>query len=94
MYKIKCSPFLPDAFLSCSADWTCALWSQKQSQPLLRFLSGHDYIMDVEWSPSNSCAFGSVSRDGRVEGRSAAASSLAPLPLPDLAHVPLRRFAI
>jgi WD40 repeat protein len=31
------------------------------------FESGHDYITDVQWSPSNSCVFGTISRDGRVE---------------------------
>lgn len=48
-------------------DWTLSLWSQKNSKPILKFQSGHDYVMDVIWSPSNSCVFGSVSRDGRVE---------------------------
>jgi len=67
VYKVKASPFLSDAFLSCSADWTCALWSQRSVKPLHVFQSGNDYMMDIEWSPNNSCVFGTVSRDGRVE---------------------------
>lgn len=35
--------------------------------------------MDVEWSPSNSCVFGSVSRDGRLELWDLAYSSLDPV---------------
>lgn len=67
VYKVKASPFNSDAFLSASADWTCALWSQRSVKPLHVFQSGNDYMMDIEWSPNNSCVFGAVSRDGRVE---------------------------
>lgn len=67
VYKVKASPFYPDTFLSCSADWTCALWSQKSVKPLHVFQSGYDYMMDIEWSPANACVFATVSRDGRVE---------------------------
>lgn len=73
VYKIRCSPFHSDAFLSCSADWTCALWSQNTAHfgnsPVLTFQSvnGHDYITDIAWSPTNSTVFGLVSRDGRIE---------------------------
>jgi len=67
VYKVRCSPFLPDAFLSCSADWTCNLWSQKISAPILKFQSGQDYVTDIQWSPTNSCIFADVSRDGRIE---------------------------
>jgi WD40 repeat protein len=69
VYKVKCSPFLPEAFLSCSADWTCRLWNEKDATNSLVLVGvhGHDDVMDLVWSPSNSCVFGSVSRDGRVE---------------------------
>jgi WD40 repeat protein len=69
VYKVRCSPFLPDAFLSCSADWSAMLWSQKvTSKPVLKFASGgHDYITDIVWSGNQACMFGMVSREGRVE---------------------------
>lgn len=67
VYKVRTSPFLSDAFLSCSADWTCALWSQSNVKPTHVFQSGNDYMMDIQWSPANSTVFGTVSRDGRVE---------------------------
>jgi WD40 repeat protein len=43
------------------------------------FQSGHDYVMDVQWAPSNSCVFGSVSRDGRVEVWDLESSPLDPI---------------
>jgi len=79
VYKVRTSPYLADAFLSCSADWTCSLWSQKATSPVLTFQSGHDYVMDIQWAPSNSCVFGSVSRDGRVEVWDLESSPLDPV---------------
>lgn len=69
VYRVRCSPFLPDAFLSCSADWSAMLWSQKSpSKPVLKFAAGgHDYVTDIAWSPNQSCVFGLVSREGRIE---------------------------
>lgn len=68
VYKVRCSPFHPDAFLSCSADWTVKLWDQKnQETPVLTMQSGLDYVMDVVWSPTNACVYAAVTRDGRVE---------------------------
>jgi WD40 repeat protein len=98
VYKVRCSPFLPDAFLSCSAgkhlqtipsslplvgsfvgymthfhvlcvviDWSCALWSQKRTAPILTFKASSDAYVDIDWSPANSCVFACASRDGRIE---------------------------
>ena len=68
VYKVRNNPFFHDAFLSCSADWTCCLWSQRNAEkPVLQFQSGHDSVLDIAWSPHNSCVWASVSRDGRVE---------------------------
>ena len=81
VYKVRCSPFLPDAFLSCSADWSAMLWSQKQpSKPVLRLAAGgHDSLMDIVWSPNHSTMFALVSREGRVEVWDLAASPLDPI---------------
>jgi len=79
VYKIRCSPFATDVFLSCSADWTAALWNQKTTKPILTFQSGHDYVMDVRWCPTNACVFATVSRDGRVEIWNLEESSLDPV---------------
>ena len=37
MYRVKWSPFIPDVFLSCSADWTVKLWHQDYTSPLYSF---------------------------------------------------------
>jgi WD40 repeat protein len=73
VYRVRCSPFLSDAFLSCSADWSAMLWSQRSSgsngggKAVLKFSGGHDAVQDIAWSPNVSTMFALVSREGRVE---------------------------
>jgi WD40 repeat protein len=69
VYKIKCSPFHSDAFLSCSADWTVKLWSAKESRMVFDFHSKglSDVVNDIAWSPSSATVFASVTGDGRVD---------------------------
>jgi len=69
VYKVRCSPFWHDAFLTCSADWTIRLWTVKggdachtcQAQDLF------DGVNDIYWSPTNSTVFSAAMDDGRVE---------------------------
>ncbi|KAI8926599.1 WD40-repeat-containing domain protein [Entophlyctis helioformis] len=65
--KVKWSPFLQGAFLSCSSDWTVRLWNQDSEEEVFKFQSGRDSITDIAWSPHASTCFGSVSSDGRLE---------------------------
>ncbi|KND02527.1 uncharacterized protein SPPG_02986 [Spizellomyces punctatus DAOM BR117] len=65
--RIRWSPFLSGAFLSCSCDWTVRLWNQDMEEPVFKFQSGKDTITDVAWSPASSTVFGCVSTDGRME---------------------------
>lgn len=67
VYKVAYSPFASDVFLSCSADWTSALWTQKSTKPIALFQSGSDSVVDIRWSPFNSCVFCNAYHDGRVE---------------------------
>eukprot|EP00455_Lapot_gusevi_P031582 TRINITY_DN3429_c0_g2_i7.p1 TRINITY_DN3429_c0_g2~~TRINITY_DN3429_c0_g2_i7.p1 ORF type:complete len:293 (-),score=69.10 TRINITY_DN3429_c0_g2_i7:136-1014(-) len=67
IYKIRCSPFFADCFLTCSADWSCRVWSQRRNKAVFTFQSGHDYVTDICWSPFNSTVFASVTRDARIE---------------------------
>jgi WD40 repeat protein len=39
VYELKWSPFLPDVFLSCSADWSVKLWHQDSLSPIYTFTS-------------------------------------------------------
>ena len=32
VYRIRCSPFWPQVFLSCSADWTVKIWDQRRDE--------------------------------------------------------------
>ncbi|XP_077981202.1 dynein axonemal intermediate chain 4-like [Glandiceps talaboti] len=66
VYKVQWSPFLPDIFLSCSADWSIRLWSQDQLQPLINFHSSTKAVMDVCWSPKSATVFGCVN-EGAIE---------------------------
>jgi WD40 repeat protein len=73
VYKIRWSPFAPNIFLSCSADWTAKLWkddnsgSASPSKFLLSFTSSNDYVGDIRWAPSYSTVFGTVTGDGKLD---------------------------
>eukprot|EP00483_Globobulimina_turgida_P001270 UN01272 len=66
IYRIQCSPFDTNKFISCSADWTINIWSQNKSKPLLQLISSNinQSIIDCCWSPFNSCIFASASENG------------------------------
>ncbi|RXM94229.1 WD repeat-containing protein 78 [Acipenser ruthenus] len=71
------SPFSPDVFLSCSADWTMQLWRQDLLKPVLSFTSTNRAVYDIMWSPKSSTVFGAVN-EGSVEIWDLAASILDP----------------
>ncbi|KAG9277329.1 dynein axonemal intermediate chain 4 [Astyanax mexicanus] len=64
--KVTWSPFCPDVFLSCSADWTIQLWRQDLFTPVLGFTSTQNAVHDVMWSPRWATVFGVINED-RVE---------------------------
>ncbi|XP_028666813.1 dynein axonemal intermediate chain 4 [Erpetoichthys calabaricus] len=66
VYKIAWSPFSPDVFLSCSADWTIRLWQQDLLKPVLNFSSVNRAIYEIMWSPKSPMIFGAVNEE-RVE---------------------------
>jgi WD40 repeat protein len=75
VYKVRCNPFVSDAFLTCSADWSMKLWTTKSipghqnNSWLLHFMSTDlcDSVNDVIWHPGNSTSFAACMDDGRVE---------------------------
>ena len=70
VYKVRCNKFMPEIFLTCSADWSCKLWNLKSDKPLIydfQSLEFYDEVMDVEWCPYVSTLFASVAKDGRLE---------------------------
>eukprot|EP01062_Namystynia_karyoxenos_P017741 TRINITY_DN16565_c0_g1_i1.p1 TRINITY_DN16565_c0_g1~~TRINITY_DN16565_c0_g1_i1.p1 ORF type:complete len:855 (+),score=357.16 TRINITY_DN16565_c0_g1_i1:89-2653(+) len=67
VYRVRWSPFCHEYFLTCSADWTAKLWSEKKSQAVLNFDGVQDAVQDCAWSPSNACVFGTVTAQGRVD---------------------------
>lgn len=67
IYRIRWSPFLYNAFLSCSSDWTVRLWNSDSEEPVFKFQSGKDSVADVAWSTNSSTVFGCVGTDGRME---------------------------
>lgn len=81
VYKVRCSPFWPPAFLSCSADWTVKLWHQKHNSAIHSFHSvdlSH-VVHDVAWSPCSATVFASVAGDGRIEVWDLTQSTLDPV---------------
>ena len=81
VYKIRCSPFYKDVFLTCSADWTCQLWHSRREDSLLTIHSMDltDAVNDIEWAPGLSTMFAGVADDGRVEVWDIAQSTLKPI---------------
>ncbi|XP_066547950.1 dynein axonemal intermediate chain 4 isoform X2 [Amia ocellicauda] len=77
LYRVTWSPFCPDVFLSCSADWTVQLWKQELATPVLGFSSTHRAVFDIAWSPKSATVFAAVN-EGRVEIWDLGASILDP----------------
>ena len=100
VYRIACSPFDRETFLSCSADWTVQLWSAKKNDKSVQTFHSvdlSDVVHDVAWSPSSSTIFGSVTGDGRIEIWDLSTSMLDPavcmsVPLFFDDHMPTPRF--
>ncbi|KAG2499039.1 hypothetical protein HYH03_003224 [Edaphochlamys debaryana] len=67
VYQVQFSPFKKDMFLSASGDWTIRLWQEGRDTPLLTFQAGTTEVNDVQWCPTNSTVFGSVTASGRLE---------------------------
>ncbi|XP_050403296.1 dynein axonemal intermediate chain 4 isoform X1 [Patella vulgata] len=78
VYKIQWSPFVPDIFLSCSADWSIRLWHQDRVKPVLSFFSSTKAVNDLCWSPRSSTVFTCVN-EGAVEVWDLNTSTLDPL---------------
>ena len=69
VYKVRCNPFDPNIFLTCSYDWTIKIWNTKHYKPLLscKSMKKTHQINDIEWSPYTSTIFACVIDDGTVE---------------------------
>ena len=71
--KLALSPFLPNALLTASSDWTVKLWHMGASPPVppLTFATDtmKDAVVDVAWSPSIPTLFACVSNDGHIQVR-------------------------
>eukprot|EP00943_MAST-04B_sp_MAST-4B-sp1_P005870 g5870.t1 len=73
VYHVRFSPFSPNVFLSCSADWTIKLWHTTKTggeqRHILSFQPSDlsDHVSDIRWSPYDANLFGSVTGDGRVQ---------------------------
>ena len=73
VYHVRFSPFSPNVFLSCSADWTIKLWHTTKTggeqRHMLSFQPSDlsDHVSDIRWSPYDANLFGSVTGDGRVQ---------------------------
>ncbi|KAM7433227.1 WD repeat-containing protein 78 [Porites harrisoni] len=89
VYRLQWSPFLSDAFLSCSADWSIRLWHQDKSQPVLTFLSSTKSVNDVCWSPSSATLFACVN-DKAVEVWDLSLNTLDPI----ISHVPVQELKL
>ncbi|XP_064607493.1 dynein axonemal intermediate chain 4-like [Liolophura sinensis] len=78
VYKVLWSPFVPDLFLSCSADWSIRMWHQDQISPILSFFSSTKSVFDICWSPRSSVVFACVN-EAAVEVWDLSVSTLDPV---------------
>lgn len=68
VYRLRLSPFLPNALLTCSADWSVKLWDlgSASTPTVFQTNSASDAANDVAWSGQTSTRFASVTGDGMV----------------------------
>ncbi|KAL8606491.1 hypothetical protein ACOMHN_037722 [Nucella lapillus] len=78
VYRVRWSPFMPDLFLSCSADWSLCLWHQELPYPVLTFHSSTKQVPDLCWSPRSSTVFACVN-ESAVEVWDLSQSTLDPV---------------
>mmetsp|Transcript_20671 Transcript_20671/g.60073 ORF Transcript_20671/g.60073 Transcript_20671/m.60073 type:complete len:617 (-) Transcript_20671:93-1943(-) len=81
--QIKHSPFVEEAFLTASSDWSTKLWSSKSQDDCtlhieLCSVNLRSAVKDIAWSPTISTVFALVAEDGRVELWDIAESVLDP----------------
>ncbi|TMW58095.1 hypothetical protein Poli38472_011683 [Pythium oligandrum] len=81
VYQLLVSPFSPDLFLSCSADWNVKLWHQVEQKEMMNFRSVNlqHAVTGITWCPSDATIFGAVTEDGRIEIWDLEHSSLDPI---------------
>lgn len=89
VYRLQWSPFLSDAFLSCSADWTIRLWHQEKPQSVMSFFSSTKSVNDICWSPSSATLFACVN-DKAVEIWDLSVNTLDPI----ISHVPVQELKL
>ena len=67
--KVRFSNKWTDVFISCSADWSMALYHLKSKNPLLSIrATGEDFpITDISWCPDNSTVFACVTVDSKLQ---------------------------
>eukprot|EP00359_Climacostomum_virens_P008697 CAMPEP_0204920000 /NCGR_PEP_ID=MMETSP1397-20131031/17134_1 /ASSEMBLY_ACC=CAM_ASM_000891 /TAXON_ID=49980 /ORGANISM="Climacostomum Climacostomum virens, Strain Stock W-24" /LENGTH=800 /DNA_ID=CAMNT_0052093647 /DNA_START=997 /DNA_END=3396 /DNA_ORIENTATION=- len=81
VYRVRCSPYWSHIMLTCSADWTAAVWNWRRDEvPALSIhsLDLQDSVNDIQWSPQSSTMFSLVANDGRIEIWDLAHSNITP----------------
>lgn len=81
VYRVRCSPYWSHIMLTCSADWTAAVWNWRRDEvPALSIhsLDLQDAVNDITWSPQSSTMFSLVANDGRIEVWDLATSNITP----------------
>ncbi|VDO05159.1 unnamed protein product [Rodentolepis nana] len=66
VYSLRYSPFIPEVFLSCSADWTIRLWHEERAESCHTMATHSSSVNDVAWSPNNGAVF-VCTNEGNIE---------------------------
>ncbi|KAJ1527147.1 hypothetical protein ONE63_008680 [Megalurothrips usitatus] len=65
VHRIHFNYYLPDIFITCSADWRIKIWEEGRTEPLFVF-DLHCSVGDVQWAPYSSTVFAAVTLDGKA----------------------------
>lgn len=63
---IKFNPYLPDIYLTCSADWTVKMWDNNYGDQAMFTFDLNAAVADVAWAPYSSTVFAAITIDGKA----------------------------
>ncbi|EDQ85502.1 uncharacterized protein MONBRDRAFT_29152 [Monosiga brevicollis MX1] len=63
VYRLRYNPFATDIFATCSADWSVALWSERQSSPSCIFNASKNPVSDLAWSHERATVMATLVED-------------------------------
>eukprot|EP00039_Didymoeca_costata_P030600 m.30422 g.30422 ORF g.30422 m.30422 type:complete len:919 (+) comp8202_c0_seq1:364-3120(+) len=64
VYGVQCSPYAPEVFATCSADWTIRIWDREKDDSAVVLRSKPQAVLGCAWSPHSGTVLASVCSSG------------------------------